>query len=104
MGGATDRAIVSAFAPGYTAVTITVGGAISGNLVMGKLSIPTTPRMTNKTEITVANTGRFIIFFNMNCCFIFCFEFAFARQPAFPVVGVRILERYNGHPVLILRE
>ncbi|MNI74382.1 hypothetical protein D3C73_1304640 [compost metagenome] len=64
-GGATDFEITSALAPGYVAITVTVGGAISGNLVIGKEVIATTPKITNSIEITVASTGRFIIFFSI---------------------------------------
>ena len=65
IGGATERAMVSALAPGYTAVTITVGGAISGNFVMGRFSIPTIPSITISMDITVASTGLFIIFLSI---------------------------------------
>jgi hypothetical protein len=63
--GATERKTVSALAPGYTAVTKTDGGAISGNCCKGSLVKPNTPRITNKMEITVASTGLCINILNI---------------------------------------
>src|SRR5690606_40589961 len=65
MGVATERATASALAPGYDAVTTTVGGAISGNCEMGKVSAEIAPSKINKMEMTVDNTGRSINFFNI---------------------------------------
>src|SRR5690606_14719764 len=69
MGVATERATVSALAPGYDAVTTTVGGAMSGNWEMGKVSADMAPSITKRMEITVDSTGRSINFCNIesNC-------------------------------------
>src|SRR6478609_11160395 len=59
-GVATERATTSALAPGYTAVTTTLGGAISGNKVMGKVYSEMPPSNSNITDTTVDKTGRSI--------------------------------------------
>ncbi|MNY48410.1 hypothetical protein D3C86_1837430 [compost metagenome] len=60
--GVTERKIVSALAPGYTAVTNTDGGAIFGNRSKGNFVKPSIPTITNKMEITVESTGLSINF------------------------------------------
>jgi len=69
--GATDRKTVSAFAPGYTAVTKTDGGAISGNCCSGNFVKPSTPSITNKMDITVESTGLCINILNIVFVIIF---------------------------------
>src|ERR1700744_3964546 len=63
--GVTERKIVSALAPGYTADTNTDGGAIFGNRSRGSFVKPSTPTITNNMEITVESTGLSINFLNM---------------------------------------
>jgi hypothetical protein len=63
--GVTERNMVSAFAPGYTAVTNTEGGAIFGNRSSGSFVKLSTPTITNSMEITVDNTGLSMNFLNM---------------------------------------
>src|SRR5262245_59526882 len=58
MGVATVSATVRALAPGYVAVTWTVGGATSGYWAMGSLSRATPPTITMTTERTEAKIGR----------------------------------------------
>jgi hypothetical protein len=60
--GVTERRIVSALAPGYTADTNTAGGAIFGNRSKGNFVKPSTPTITNNMEITVESTGLSINF------------------------------------------
>ena len=66
MGVATERATTSALAPGYEAVTCTLGGAISGNCVTGNVTRDSKPRSTNMMDTTDANTGLSMNFLNMN--------------------------------------
>ncbi|MNE13669.1 hypothetical protein D3C87_952820 [compost metagenome] len=68
-GVTTERITVSLFPPGYEPLTITVGGEISGNRVTDNRVRPITPSITSTIEITVANTGLSIIFFNMEMLF-----------------------------------
>src|SRR5215471_16292118 len=63
-GVATERATTSAFAPGYNAVTCTVGGAISGNKVMGRVYNDNNPNNTRIIDTTVESTGRSMKRFN----------------------------------------
>src|SRR5512146_2675469 len=58
MGEATVCSSVDADAPGYTACTVTTGGAISGYCAMGSERIAARPASTMKMEITAANSGR----------------------------------------------
>ena len=58
MGVATLSAVVLALAPGYVAVTCTVGGATSGYCATGSWVAATTPTITITTESTVAKIGR----------------------------------------------
>src|ERR1700760_2859391 len=67
--GVTERKIVSALAPGYTADTNTDGGAIFGNRSRGSFVKPSIPTITNNMEITVESTGLFINILNMIFCF-----------------------------------
>src|SRR6202012_4208813 len=68
--GVTERKIVSALAPGYTAETNTDGGAIFGNRSKGNFVNPSIPTITNKMEITVASTGLSINLLNMTFFFL----------------------------------
>src|SRR5687768_13424767 len=58
IGVATVVATTCAFAPGYTAVTSTVGGATSGYCESGSCERETAPIMTMTSERTVAKIGR----------------------------------------------
>src|ERR1051326_8640881 len=58
MGDATVCSSVWADAPGYTAWTVTTGGAISGYCAIGSERIAARPASTMKIEITAANSGR----------------------------------------------
>jgi hypothetical protein len=53
----TDLIINSPLAPGYSAVTFTLGGEIDGNCVTGKLVIANIPRNTMISDITIERTG-----------------------------------------------
>src|SRR5437773_12362716 len=57
-GDATVCSSTSADAPGYTAVIVTTGGAISGYCAIGRLRIADRPASTRNTEITAAKIGR----------------------------------------------
>src|SRR5690606_2725486 len=59
-GVATASAHTWALAPVYLAVTVTEGGTISGNCVMGKVNSASTPSKEMINEITSDNTGRLI--------------------------------------------
>ena len=58
IGEATVAASTSADAPGYCAVTSTVGGAISGNSVIGSARYEIAPTSVRITERTAAKIGR----------------------------------------------
>ena len=58
MGIPTVCAMVSALAPGYTAVTCTVGGVIEGYWSMGSTKSEAPPATISNSESTVANMGR----------------------------------------------
>ena len=58
MGIPTVCAMVSAFAPGYTAVTCTVGGVMDGYWSMGSTKSATPPATNSNSDSTVANIGR----------------------------------------------
>jgi len=64
-GVATALATTSAFAPGYDAVTCTVGGAMSGNNVMGKVNSDINPSKSSMIDTTVDKTGLSINLFIM---------------------------------------
>ena len=49
--------MVSAEAPGYTARTVTTGGAISGYCATGSTRIAASPAITMKMDSTVAKIG-----------------------------------------------
>src|SRR5690606_26209605 len=66
MGMITDSRTVSALAPGKLAETCTVGGAISGYWVTGRVERPRTPRINITMETTVDNTGLSIKVFNIS--------------------------------------
>ena len=53
-------AIVSASAPGYEAVTTTVGGVRFGNCDIGRLLIAVNPKIIIIMAITAERTGLFI--------------------------------------------
>src|SRR6185369_1935532 len=57
-GATTVLATTSALAPGNWPVTLTVGGAMSGNWATGRRASDTIPRMMNMTETTPAKIGR----------------------------------------------
>src|SRR4051812_16553712 len=57
-GAATVCSITSADAPGYTARTVTTGGAISGYWPIGRVRIEARPAMTMNVESTAAKIGR----------------------------------------------
>src|ERR1043165_2704483 len=57
-GDATVCSIVCADAPGYTACTVTTGGAISGYCAIGSERIAARPASTRNSEITTAKIGR----------------------------------------------
>src|SRR5213596_2777922 len=59
-GEATVSSSTVADAPGYVAVTVTTGGAISGYWAIGRLRIADSPASTRNTEITAAKIGRSI--------------------------------------------
>src|SRR5258708_30898968 len=58
IGAATVCSSVSADAPGYTAVTLTTGGAISGYCAIGSVRIAARPASTRNSDITAAKIGR----------------------------------------------
>src|ERR1043166_7476586 len=58
MGAATVSCTVLALAPGYNAVTCTVGGVTSGYCATGNVHTATNPASVMTTEITVAKIGR----------------------------------------------
>ena len=58
MGVATVSASTLGFAPGYTARTTTVGGAISGYCAMGNWNAAIPPANTITMERTAAKIGR----------------------------------------------
>ncbi|OPZ73943.1 MAG: hypothetical protein BWY82_00929 [Verrucomicrobia bacterium ADurb.Bin474] len=57
-GEDTAEATTSAVAPGYTALTLTSGGRISGYWATGRVIIEIVPKRTITMERTDANTGR----------------------------------------------
>jgi hypothetical protein len=65
-GVATALATTSALAPGYAAVTCTVGGAISGNSVIGRVYRDNNPSKVSMIDTTVDNTGRSINLFSIS--------------------------------------
>src|SRR5690606_20458487 len=64
-GRSTGLATVSTLPPVLLTLTLTLGGAMSGNLVTGNCKKPTIPAMTRRMEITVASTGLFMIVLNI---------------------------------------
>src|SRR5678816_3767538 len=58
IGAATVCSSVCAEAPGYTAVTVTTGGAISGYWPIGRTRIAARPASTRNMEMTAAKIGR----------------------------------------------
>lgn len=59
-GITTLLSVVCALAPVYVALTLTVGGAMSGYCSIGNDTKPITPNITMRIEITVDSTGRLI--------------------------------------------
>src|SRR5207237_6878323 len=57
-GAATVCSSTCAEAPGYKAVTVTTGGAISGYCATGSTRIAASPAMMMNTESTAAKIGR----------------------------------------------
>jgi hypothetical protein len=64
-GVATLRATTSALAPGYLAVTSTLGGAISGKREMGSVKMDRPPSISKMIDTTVDNTGLSINLFSI---------------------------------------
>jgi hypothetical protein len=64
-GVATAFAQTSALAPVYLAVTVTDGGTISGNCVMGNVNKANTPNKVMMMEMTKERTGLLIKLANM---------------------------------------
>ena len=60
MGAATVFDSVSALAPGYEAVIVTVGGAICGYCAIGNLNAAASPASTIIMDSTEAKMGRVI--------------------------------------------
>src|SRR3954469_639034 len=58
IGAATVSRTVSAFAPGYTAVTTTVGGVTSGYWAIGRVYTATAPARVTTMDRTEAKIGR----------------------------------------------
>src|SRR5215469_10850343 len=58
IGAAIVSRTVWALAPGYSAVTCTVGGVTSGYWATGSVKTATPPASTKTTEMTVAKIGR----------------------------------------------
>src|SRR4051794_40424608 len=58
IGAATVSRTVWELAPGYRAVTRTVGGVTSGYCAIGKVHMATKPARVMTTEMTVAKMGR----------------------------------------------
>jgi hypothetical protein len=56
-GVTTELSTVSALAPWYVVLTITVGGATSGYCNIGSALSPNIPSITNIMDITVDRTG-----------------------------------------------
>ena len=53
--------MISALAPGYTVVTITVGDSVTGYSRVPRKVYPTIPKRISSTDITPAKTGRDIL-------------------------------------------
>jgi hypothetical protein len=62
---ATERATTSALAPGYRAVTCTLGGAMSGKSVTGSVYSDKPPSKSKMMDMTVDNTGLSINLFSI---------------------------------------
>src|SRR5258706_11888862 len=69
-GVATALATTSAFAPGYDAVTCTVGGAMSGNKVTGIVNNDINPNKRIMIDTTVDKTGLSINLFIMRWIYV----------------------------------
>jgi hypothetical protein len=65
-GMITDLIINSPLAPGYSAVTFTLGGDMVGNCVTGNPIIANTPRNTMMSEMTIDRTGLCINLLNID--------------------------------------
>ncbi len=97
IGAATVFASVSAFAPGYVAVIVTVGGAMSGYCAIGSVFNATSPASIRMIAITLAKIGRRMKNFDMSDpsvdvrvardgdrhCFASPFDFAASAPPGF---------------------
>ena len=68
-GMSTAFVMSSPLAPGYSAVTFTLGGEMEGNCVTGNLVIANTPIKTITSDITIDRTGLCINLLNMMCIF-----------------------------------
>jgi hypothetical protein len=62
----TALVISSPLAPGYSAVTVTLGGEMDGNCVTGRLVIAKTPRNTIIRDMTMDRTGLCINLLNID--------------------------------------
>src|SRR5690349_18830050 len=60
IGAATVFASVSALAPGYVALIVTVGGAISGYCAIGRICEAMTPASAMMIAMTLAKIGRWM--------------------------------------------
>src|SRR5699024_12635978 len=92
MGIITLFRTVSALAPGKVAVTLTVGGAISGYWVIGNEVIPKIPSMTIRMEMTVDKTGLSINFLSIIYILLFRMKSFFS----FEKLALRSEERRVG--------
>src|SRR5438874_7593823 len=95
IGAATVCSITSAEAPGYTAVTVTTGGAMSGYCAIGRLRIAARPASTMKTDTTVAKIGLSMKKReNMALLLRFCFGFRL-RLRGLRLLGLRLRSRFG---------
>lgn len=90
-GTPTERATVEADAPGYMALTTTVGGVISGNCATGRVCMVSNPASTIKTASTVAKIGLFIKNLENMTAYIILALVIFYFTPAFEVTGFTLI-------------
>jgi hypothetical protein len=62
----TAFVISSPLAPGYSAVTVTLGGEMEGNCVTGRLVMASTPKKTIMSDMTMDRTGLCINLLNID--------------------------------------
>jgi hypothetical protein len=80
-GLVTCDAMISALAPGYTVVTITMGESVTGYSRVPRNVYPTIPNNINTTDITPASTGREMLICEIALIEKFVLEFG--QRPAF---------------------